>query len=44
MENNVQLLTETALRISGVNPADLQVLSVWLAKQKRQHKQEEHNA
>ena len=33
-----------AARISGVNPADLQVLSVWLAKQKRQPKQEENNA
>ncbi|MBR5502264.1 MAG: tRNA uridine-5-carboxymethylaminomethyl(34) synthesis enzyme MnmG [Oscillospiraceae bacterium] len=33
-----------AARISGVNPADLQVLSVWLAKQTRQHKQEENNA
>ena len=30
-----------AARISGVNPADLQVLSVWLAKRKRQQKQEE---
>ncbi len=29
-----------AARISGVNPADLQVLSIWLAKQRREKKPE----